>query len=288
MKKIYLPLIALLCLCLLAACEIINPPEALPAYIQIEPFEFSTNLDQGSASNNITDAWLYVDNELIGAFTLPATVPVLKTGEFSVIVDPGIKENGVAATPTIYPYYQRYTNTVNLVETEITTIQPESAYNDNLNFVFIEGFTDQHLFTADLDGNPETSIVSSSLGAYEGNSGRIELTTEHPRLQVATGFVYDNLPTDGSVQIYLEMDYKNAVNLGVGVIGVDANGIEKAFYSHGLNPTAEWKKVYINLTEVIFNSELEYYQITFAATLPDGLDSAVILVDNIKLIHFEQ
>ena len=51
------------------SCEIINPEEDIPSYIYVEEIKFtSTNPDQGSSSNKILDAWVYVDDELIGAF----------------------------------------------------------------------------------------------------------------------------------------------------------------------------------------------------------------------------
>ncbi|HRC92920.1 MAG TPA: hypothetical protein PLQ16_12225, partial [Bacteroidia bacterium] len=49
---------------LMQACNLINPAEPTPAYIQIDTINLTTNLTtQGSASHKIVDAWVYVDNQ---------------------------------------------------------------------------------------------------------------------------------------------------------------------------------------------------------------------------------
>ena len=51
------------------SCEWIDEPEQIPAYIRIENINVSTTTaEQGSNSHNILDAWIFVDNQLIGAF----------------------------------------------------------------------------------------------------------------------------------------------------------------------------------------------------------------------------
>ena len=47
-----------------------NQNEQIAAYITIEPFEFTPG-DDNIQSAKISDAWIYVDNEFLGAFELP-------------------------------------------------------------------------------------------------------------------------------------------------------------------------------------------------------------------------
>jgi len=54
--------------------HLINPAEPIPSYIHIDKIDLTTDYSsQGTSSNKITDAWIYVDNELIGAFEMPVT-----------------------------------------------------------------------------------------------------------------------------------------------------------------------------------------------------------------------
>ena len=54
------------------SCQIIDRPEKAPSFIQIEDFQFSiSNNNQGTSSEKITDAWIYVNGNLEGAYELP-------------------------------------------------------------------------------------------------------------------------------------------------------------------------------------------------------------------------
>ncbi len=288
MKNIILyPLFLGLIAIILSNCELINPVEQIPAYIEIESIDLQTNSNtQGSNSAKITEATVFAGPDLIGVFPLPARVPILASGSTEINIDAGIRDNGISASPVIYPYYDRYTTTVDLVEGEIVSIQPTVTYLDNLSFLLLEDFEDGHFINDDRDANTNTQIVLSEVDAFEGQSGVIHLDTDNPIVEVATSISFEDIPTTGAVAIYLELNYKTNIPFGIGVIGLDISGLEEVYYSHGLNTIDSWNKVYINLTEVISNSRLESYQIGFAAQLPDGTSTGTIQLDNVKLLHF--
>src|SRR5262245_62560163 len=80
-----------------AACEVINPEEPLPVYTRVDSIPFSiTSANQGSGTSSIVDAWVYLDDQLVGAFELPARFPVLaEEGTHTLTVSPGILVNGI-------------------------------------------------------------------------------------------------------------------------------------------------------------------------------------------------
>ena len=84
----------------LLSCEVINTEEDIPSIISIESIEVD-----GNHSSNITDAWVYIDNEFQGVFPLPANFPVLKTGELEIIIEAGIKKNGISSSRENYPFF---------------------------------------------------------------------------------------------------------------------------------------------------------------------------------------
>jgi hypothetical protein len=95
--------------------------------------------------------------------------------------------------------------------------------------------------------------------------------------------------------VYLELDYKAEVPLTVGVIGYKSGGFGGAGliqYSAGFNASAEWNKIYFNLTRVVADSKLDDYQIILKTEIPKNADGTInrpnakIWLDNIKLIHF--
>jgi len=286
---------ALLCFSLyfFSACEIINPPEEIPAFLRIENFELTTSGFEGSNTHKITDAWVYVNGELLGAFPLPATVPVLWNGDAELIIDPGIKDNGIEASPEIYPYYQRFTQQITLNPTETLTIQPTTRYKTNLRFPLIETFDESlHTLREDFDDDPNTFVEISMDDVFEGRgTGQIKLTSDNPEILVATSVKFKELPTDGFSQVYLELDYKTDVPFEIGFRGSN-DGETGAFgFNNGINIKTEWNKVYLNLTETLIVSQLAQYQLAIRAIFPsEGFDKteAIILFDNIKLVHREE
>ena len=157
---------------LLSGCDIINPAEDIPAYLFVEAFTLETDPEtEGSNSARITEVWLTIDGQFRGAYSLPALIPVLKNGEAQVRLDAGIKENGVTATPDIYPFYEPWEGVVNLTPEVIDTIKPVIGYRDNAKFAFIEAFeTNGHIFQNILQGESENRIQLTEADVFEGNS----------------------------------------------------------------------------------------------------------------------
>jgi len=281
------PIYALLLCCLFFSCDIINPDEEIPSFIEIEDFVLAATPMTGSNNQNITEGWVYVDNVLIGAYSKDKPFPVLFSGTQEILVDPGIHQNGISLAPTLYPYYTRYAITVDLVPGEVTKITPVFEYRDNIEFLFIEEFNSQTVFTVDRDGNENTNIEYVTEGAFEGISAKIVLDTDNPLVNIATSEFYD-LPTTGPNDTYLEINFKTETPIAVGLLHSDGAGGERQLYGNGLNTTPVWKKIYINLKEIIINNPNPPYRIGFGALLPEGLDQATIMLDNIKLLHFKR
>ena len=272
---------------LVSSCDVINPDEQIPAYVHIEPYTVETDFFEGTSSSRITEAWFYANGEYLGAYGLPADIPVLAEGQAELRIFPGIKDNGIISTPDIYPFYTTITTTVDLVPAQTVTINPIAEYTANTKFVFIEEFENAHVFVDDQDGDPGTGISISDIDVFEGStSGRIYLDTMHTLVEVATLTKYTGIPTNGS-PVYLEMNYKNEVAFSVGLIGHAGTLDPATYYVITLVPRDFWNKIYINLTEAMLISDLDAYQVVIQAGLPGNLEEAELFFDNIKLLHFE-
>ncbi len=268
--------------------------EAIPTYLEILPFELTTDyVNQGSASSKIVDAWLYVGTEFLGAYELPATVPFLASGATDITVFPGIKVNGFASLPEINNFYERFEVNVDLQEGEVTTIQPTTRYKESVVFPFIENFDGTHILDEDEDGNTNTFITVSSVGALENASGYAQLDVDNIEIEAATNVRFENLPTNNTL-VYLEMDYKTDIQFAIGLIGHRMNAPEAQQYIIVLNTQEDWNKIYIDLTSELAASALDEYQLVINAILPVNADGGFsqeegnLYLDNIKLVHFEQ
>ena len=63
----------------------------VPTYLVIDSFSFETFPGQGANSTAITDVWVYDNTGLLGAYELPAEIPVLGKGKKQITLFPGIR-----------------------------------------------------------------------------------------------------------------------------------------------------------------------------------------------------
>ena len=88
-------------------CRKFEGSQTIPSYIHID--SITVNCDYfvyGANTSKITDAWVAIDDDIIGCFELPSTFPVLKKGPHKVSIYGGIKRDGISATRAPYPFYK--------------------------------------------------------------------------------------------------------------------------------------------------------------------------------------
>ncbi len=280
---------------MVSSCELINPEEDIPSYLYIDNFLLTTNPGtQGSSSSKITEAWLFLDGEFLGAYALPAKVPLLTTGSHVVRLEPGIRDNGIASTPEIYPFYESFEANVELSPNTIDTLKPSTSYNSQAKFLFVEGFErSDHLFRDVRVGATDTRVNRTQEGIFEGNfSGVLDVNIDQPEVLIATSRRF-SFPSQVIPTIYLEMNYKSEGIVGFGIIGYSAQGLGdgELLLSAGFRPREDWNKIYFNLNRVFANQNFLEYQIVFQAAIPqeEGTykqENVRIWLDNIKLIQF--
>ena len=133
----------------------------VPSYLKIDDIVVNTDyFSQGSTSDNIIDAWVFVDDQLIGTYELPVTLPIVETGIHKIEIKAGIKRNGQVTDRVTYPFYQSYTNStsINLVANETYELTPELEYYSSANFVWLEDFETPNI-TMEASGNSDTNMV---------------------------------------------------------------------------------------------------------------------------------
>jgi hypothetical protein len=230
----------------------------------------------------------------LGVFELPATVPVTNKGQFSLNVDPVIKANGSSLSLLAYPFYSRYSETINLESDAPLTIMPTTTYLNEAVFEVIEDFENNGmLFSVDRDNNPNTTVVRTSEDAFEGQyAGRIKLDTANASVVVQTEGLFD-LAIGSAGKAFIELNYKTDVPLEFSVVPVEDNGQEGELIGPWVVlAKSEWNKIYFDITNaisstgslrfaILMNSEL-----SLDANGKYSLLEAEIMIDNFKLVHF--
>ena len=272
----------------LFSCNIINPVEPIPSYIKISSYEFvnTPNLNTGSLSNKITDAWVYIDNDPVGVFELPFTIPVLKEGLHSIKIRPGIMQNGIASTRIEYPFYADYDTTINFAAEETHTIFPVFAYKSNTKFSLLEDFEGSGLKLETSNASDTTlKHIKNNPIVFEGTGcGAGFLDDENILFEIVSS---ENLSLPKNSPVYLELNYRNETDFSCGVYANEPGQTNQ--YSSGLsiNPSENWNKIYVDMGLAIGSSlNASNYKLYIGALkTPDGTVKSIYL-DNVKLVHW--
>lgn len=278
----------------MSSCEIINPVEKAPSYIRVDSVKVVSDYgSQGSNSHNITDIWHYVNNEILGAFRIPSTIPSLITGNVELNTQAGIKLNGVTDTRVPYPFYNAYIDRIELTPEKIILVYPVFTYASFAEFAWIEDFESagislEKTLTSDttineISSSDEIFRNTQDLSEINRYSGLVHLYGPYKTFDIQTidKFI---LPKNGNY-VFLELNYKVSTETIVGLISNYQNSINKKPIVV-LNPTTTWKKIYINLTLAVSREiNAQDFQIYFAAGRKETSSEDKFYFDNIKLIH---
>ena len=285
LRKITFP--TLLSFTLLVSCSLFEEDPIDPAYLHIDTYSVKVESDQGTASHDISDSWVYLDGSLLGAFELGTDIPWLdRGGNGEVLVFPGIRDNGIRSLPSIYAMLRPDTFQLSFEALQIDTLKPVFRYFDDAVFLLNENFEFGNSLTLDLDNNENTKVERTRDEAFEGNySARLQVDSENQVIEVASEFLYTSLPNGRPV--YLELHYKNDHPFSVGLLGERLEAAPTRFYKLTLRPTDEWKKVYINFQEEITFTDFQGYRILFGLAKDEShpTDTATVFLDNIKFLH---
>ena len=275
------------------SCQIIDRPEKVPSFIQIDDFQFSiSNNNQGTSSEKITDAWIYLNGNLEGAYELPATIPLHYEGIQELSIYPGIKRNGISADRKKYPFYTQFDTTINLIPDSILLLQPTTKYEEQLYF-WIEDFEDpQHKFESHTTSQVDINIIESPLNElFEGDAGIISMDSADYYCEVRTNELdFNSFPKNLNIPAYIEMNYANNYPFTIGILHKDASVPSyQKFPLITLVPTYEnevsWNKTYLYIPDAtnFFTSATEF-DLFISATNENSENDIKILLDNFKVI----
>lgn len=265
--------------------------EIQPAFIEVNSFQLTTTSSQGSDRTKITDAWVYVNDQLLGVFELPAKIPSLLTGLQNVKVYAGIKKNGIANQRAIYPFYTFFNQDVDLVPGSTTEINPNITYKSGIN-IWIEDFEDTGI-KFDRDTQSDTIMLRNTVDPLEGNaSGIIELGASDLYFKARTNEPLFN--RDGfnpgfpknAQPIYIEMDYKTNIEMNVGIYHNDGSlAVDAQSLWFTATPNTDWNKIYIDITEPVNNVGLaKKFDIYLSCVRTLSSPPTKIEIDNVKVV----
>lgn len=287
----------------LSSCIKNNPD---PVWIEVNEWTLEANpelgLDEGVLTHNITDAWLYVDNKLIGVFQVPFKVPVISSGNKEIKIFPTIRNNGISATKKIYPFLEEFIVQADLIQNEVFTINPVTRYRSGMQFQIFD-FEDASLQIQEgsestaimqiVDETDDPTIFDADVnGGIGGHWGQVILNETNNKYVASSSFQGSgsmDMTLPIGEEVYLEIDYYLTESLTTGLIIVTSGGTTEnpMIRINEQDPdNIEWKKIYIDLREVVSAyQDAQYFEFSFNAEL-EGTSNAKINIDNVKAVHF--
>lgn len=282
-------------LLLILACK--KQEATIPSYIYIDQIQLTTDYNfEGSNSAKISDAWVYYNDNLIGAFELPCTVPIIATATGKLAVRAGIKRNGNGGDRIPYPFYDAYETNISAAGPEDSIfVQPVLTYKGNAN-IWDEKFDSPSvgfLKTGASKGGMSTTTNSNVVfeGLASGSFVFVD-TIDYIRVETDQDFVFGTLGDNGA---YMELDYNTDVNLHVYATGLRPDGVWEKRELIVLYPTSDdaeanpiWNKTYLEMSYLIgLTANGQQYEVGFEVFESEAAlgQNAHCFVDNVKVVH---
>jgi len=280
---------------LLISCSVFDRPEVIPAFIRVEQFNLTTLSTHGTDSKRITDCWVYLNDNLVGVYELPALVPVHAIGNNNIKIKAGIMKNGAAGDRTPYPFYTFFDSTMDLVSDSVYSINPDITYEVGYT-PWIEDFEDPGIkFNAyQSDTVMYLGTASNTTDLFEGNCGVIKMSANNTVCEMRTNDpFFNNMPRNIDIPAYLELNFKCNYTFQVGILSKD-NSLSAYVRTPIItfNPTTDangvmqWRKTYIYLTDgTTFYPSATEFELFIRVFNNTGTDGIEVFVDNLKVFY---
>jgi len=284
MKHLYLLL--LFFTALLLSCNEDELEATVPSYLQIDDISVNiTNPDQGSGSDKITDAWVFINDQLIGAFELPTIVPITQSGNLNIKVRGGIFNNGLSNQREIYPFYDFFI--LDTILPPEAVIKPDLVVEYQPRAIFDEAWSGENFesginFIKNPSGDTGIFRVTDPNLVFEGSaSGGILLPPGKTFAEIYTPS-FSDIPRNGTA-VYMELNYRSTHDFAISIY---TNNRSQQFSVVNFRASSDWNKVYVEFSTIfatLFSAS--NYNIAIGLQKPSG-DNAELYLDNVKLINY--
>ena len=278
---------AIVCAALLSGC--IEPWEGPPHFLHVESIAFVPDANEGEPTSRIEEVWVYSETDVLGAFPLPADIPLSPTdlGENTTLtLSAGIRANAISSTRQPYPFYDAVDVPIALEYGGRDTLALEVGYTDWTEVVIAEDFETANRFEPAITSTAEIVRTQSEQLVLDGtSSGLIVLDADHQTLISSTNEQQYNLRSNGPV--WLELDYACTQPFWVGLYVKDAVNAQRIPILVLNSTEGERNKIYLDLDPVVRTTpDATHYEITLDAYYDGSADSTTVVVDNFKLLRY--
>lgn len=277
----------LILLVILGACNHFQTNDLETQFIYFKSAKYKVGNRSGFNKGDITDLQVSVDGVTLGLLRVPQNMAFNSENENAgIIVLPAVQIDANKSNSIVYPMLEIIEEYVPRNPLYMDTMDLVFDYKEDVVFTLTEGFEDSNLLNKDIDNNPNTNIIRSEDAAFEGGfSGQMHLTKEEPIIHIGSE---EKIIVDKVFKgIFLELTYKNEVELFVGWTAKNSSNEHVKKYKLYLTPKDDWNTVYVDLTDDYFGAKSSDIRLAFGAEL-DTVSNTVgdIFIDNVKLLYY--
>ena len=251
----------------------------IPSYVIIDNINLLTNPNFGENTENITDIWFYIDDNLQGVYEIPVQFPILETGIQNIRIKAGVKANGISSTRVQYPFYSSYIDTIVLNLDQTKSISPEFTYNSSYQAIIEDFESPGTIIDSTLNSEIDFTIISED---QVNHYAYAKIDTPNINFEIST---QDLILPKGGAPVYLEIDYKCSTEFLVGVYVNYPQSVEIKDLIW-VTSKQDWNKIYINLTQAVSESiGAISHKVFINMRRIDPNISEEISFDNVKVLY---
>lgn len=281
----------------LGSCNKFEGEQTIPSYISIDSIavvndpSHSLSNFEGCFTSNINAVQITLknshENHLLGAFELPCKVPVLREGCYDVEILPVIKQNGISATRSAYPFYRSIT-LKNQVFTKDSCLElgVQKTYYETFMRKVWEEYFEPEIPNLSV---PDTIVHRVSAADTVRSDRGCGAVYVKPNSSVLF-YTNDEFTVIDNAALFLELDYWTNVPFKVGLKSRTSSASNYGVtFAVTLYPNMEkgWNKIYIQMGKLW--SQYNFYK-TFALAFQAVNETSSVgkvYVDNIKLTAYD-
>ena len=286
MKNQYLLLVCIAIVSLLS-CD--KQKAIVPGFLKIDDVLLQSTQNLGSNSERITDINVFINDQSIGIFELPALIPIQTTGNVNLKIRCIIYKNGQSNEKVDYPFYTTFNLDTTFIPEVTMELTPIIDYQSTARYVedwIGDNFETGVNFNENKSPLTDTIItrITDPTQVFEGSGSGLAYLTEDMDFFETWSKTISNVPRNGT-PVWMEMDYKSTHQFAITVF-VNGTSVGNQQSIVSFNPRVTYGKVYIELTEV-FSTLSGAINYTLAIGFPKQKgETAQFYIDNVKLIRF--
>lgn len=286
MRRLTATALALAAMAAAQSCEIINPDEPIPSYIQIDSLAY-----EGLSPTGFTCAYVYVDGNLLGIYETPRLIPALAWGESEVSVLPGLSLDGSSFARPYYQMARPHRETVTLTAGEVTRVSPRMQDYPSVQSYWSEDFESSAISLEAAPTAPQLQVVRHDRPGRPGQVGFMGIGAADTLAQAFDYLHYDSvaIPSNGQTA-YFEFTYRTNVEMELRAqifqptTGELRDMTIMIVYASG----QEWRRAYIDFAAIAGQiGRTAYYKPYFRLRREADMegDSIKAYLDDIRIAH---